>query len=154
MILELTTGEKNKILRAKSKPINVFDDELKQLIGSMQETLVSTEIGIGLAAPQVGKNIQLFVIAKEFEEQTDGHLVFINPEITDYSQEKANLEEGCLSLPDVWHELERPKKVTIKAQDENGEKFKIRAKGLLARLFCHEVDHLGGKLFIDHLPNK
>jgi len=105
----------------------------------------------GLAAPQVGRNIQLFVISPELTDQTGGHLVFINPKTSGASRKKIAIEEGCLSLPERYDELSRPEKITVKARDENGKKFKVRGEGLLARLFVHETDHLKGTLYIDHL---
>lgn len=152
MILSIKQGNKNPGLRDKSKPVSEITKEIRELIVNMKETLARAENGIGLAAAQIGKNLQIFVIDPEFarEEKT----VFVNPVITKLSKNKVVLEEGCLSLPGDWHELARPEKVTIKALDENGQKFKFRAKGLLARLIIHEVDHLGGVLFTDHLSNK
>lgn len=149
MILSIVTGKKNKILRAKSEKVGDVGSDVLGLIKNMKETLAASEHGIGLAAPQVGKNLRIFVIDEEVAQ--DGKTVFINPEITKVSKKKAVLEEGCLSIPDQWHELERAEKATIKAVDDEGKKFKLRAKGLLARLVVHEVDHLNGILFVDHL---
>lgn len=143
-------GKRDSVLRALSKKVKDFG-ALEELISDMHETLAGTENGIGLAAPQVGENVRLFVISPDFAEETDGHLVFINPEITQVSRRVTEEEEGCLSLPETWDIVARPSKVTIKAQDESGGKFKVTAKGLLARLFQHEVDHLQGTLFIDHV---
>jgi|SRR3989344_2013011 len=149
MILQIEKGKTNKILRAKSGPVPEVTDEVRNLIKEMKETLAASENGIGLAAPQVGKNLRLFVISEEMAKA--GQAVFINPVITQISRPEKVLEEGCLSLPETWRELARPEKVTVKAMDENGDKFKLRAKGLLARLISHEVDHLDGVLFVDHL---
>lgn len=150
--MEILTGQKNKILRNKSEPVKDITPEVLSLIKDMKETLAAAENGVGLAAPQIGKNIRLFVAAEEVAK--DGHTVFINPEITQVSKKLLSEEEGCLSLPGDWQELARGDKVTIKATDETGAKFKIRAKGILARLILHEVDHLNGILFVDHLKNK
>jgi len=100
--------------------------------------------GLGLAAPQVGKSLRLFTADVE-----DKVYVFINPEIKDLSKDKSSFEEGCLSVQKIWGSVIRPKKLTIKALDENGKPVKIRAKGLLARVIQHEVDHVNGALFID-----
>lgn len=100
--------------------------------------------GLGLAAPQVGYSLRLFTVNVESKIY-----VFINPEIKDISAEKIPFEEGCLSVPKIWGPVVRPKKLTIKALDENGKPIKIRAKGLLARVIQHEMDHLNGILFID-----
>lgn len=150
--LSIEISKTNPILRKKSEPIKEFNADLLSLINSMKITLKNSENGIGLAAPQIGLNIQLFVIVEEIAK--DNHTVFINPVITQISKKKITEEEGCLSLPGDWSELDRPDKVTIKALDENGQKFKLRAKGILSRLMLHEVDHLNGILFVDHLKTK
>lgn len=151
MILLIERGKDNPILRAPSRPVEVFDDELRRFIEDMEKTLAATKSGIGLAAPQVGENLQLFVISSEFKEEADGHLVYINPVITSKSWwRKETLPEGCLSLPEKWLELPRPQKVKIRAQDEYGESFAVSGQNLLARLYLHEVDHLKGVLFIDY----
>ncbi len=100
--------------------------------------------GIGLAAPQIGESLRIFTVSIE-----DKIYVFINPEVRDLSKEKIPFEEGCLSVKKIWGPVVRPKKLTIKAFNENGEPVKIRAKGLLARVIQHEMDHLNGTLFVD-----
>ena len=150
--MEIVTGDKNKILRTRSETITEITPEILRLIKEMKETLLNAENGVGLAAPQIGKNIRLFIAAEDIAKE--GRTVFINPEITQISKKLIPEEEGCLSLPGEWHELPRADKVTIKAMDEKGEKFKIRVKGILARLMLHEVDHLNGSLFVDHLKHK
>lgn len=147
--MKIITGEKNKILRSKAEPVKEITPEILSLIKEMKEVLAQSENGVGLAAPQVGRNLRLFVVAAELAK--DGHTVFINPEISQVSKKGVVEDEGCLSLPGDWHELLRAEKVTIKAQDEAGKKFKLRVKGILARLMQHEVDHLNGTLFVDHL---
>ena len=147
--MEIKPSDKNPSLRKKSAPIEKITPEILDLIKEMKEALKNSENGVGLAAPQIGVNIRLFVILDNLAK--DGYSVFINPEITQVSKKKITEEEGCLSLPGNWKELPRADKVTIKAMDENGNKFKIRAKGILARLMLHEVDHLNGILFVDHL---
>ena len=148
-MIEIKPSDKNPSLRKKSAPIEKITPEILDLIKEMKEALKNSENGVGLAAPQIGVNIRLFVILDNLAK--DGYSVFINPEITQISKKKIIEEEGCLSLPGDWRELSRADKVTIKAMDENGNKFKIRAKGILARLMLHEVDHLNGILFVDHL---
>ena len=150
MIREIIVGADNEVLRRASKVV-MSAEAVERLVFDMHETLAATENGIGLAASQVGENVCLFVIHPDFAEEADGHLVYLNPQITKISRGLIEQEEGCLSLPETWGTVSRSAKVTVKAQDENGEKFKVRAKGLLARLFQHEVDHLSGTLFIDHL---
>ncbi|MEK7078399.1 MAG: peptide deformylase [Patescibacteria group bacterium] len=151
-MLKIETEKSNPVLRSKSKPVEKITPDILKLVGEMKSTLKLAENGVGLAAPQIGRNIRLFVVLDEIAK--DGRTVFINPEITQISKTLAAEEEGCLSLPGQWHELARTDKVTIKALDEHGHKFKIRVKGLLARLMAHEVDHLNGILFTDHLKSK
>lgn len=151
-MLDIELKENNSVLRRKSEPVKEIAPAILKLIKEMKETLKNAENGVGLAAPQVGRNIRLFVVAEELAKE--GHFVFINPEITQLSKIGVLEEEGCLSLPGEWKELVRPEKVTIKALDENGQKFKLRAKGILARLMVHEVDHLNGTLFVDYLKPK
>ena len=136
--------EKDPILRKKAEPVkNPGSSEIKELIANMIATMVKIN-GVGLAAPQVGASLRIFTV--NVEEKIS---VFINPEIKDFSDDKIPFEEGCLSVGKVWGQVVRPKKLTIKALDENGKPFKIRAKGLLARVIQHEMDHLNGGLFID-----
>jgi len=147
-MLKIELTQNNPILRQRCHEVKEINKDLLVLAKKMQETLAQCENGIGLAAPQVGANLRMFVISPELA--LDGKTVFINPVITQISRKKFTEEEGCLSLPGDWQELTRAEKVTIKAIDEAGAKFKVRAKGLLARLMQHEIDHLNGVLFIDH----
>ena len=151
-MLVIEQEKNNTVLRKKCEPVKEITPEVSNLISQMKETLAAAENGVGLAAPQVGQNIRLFVVAPEIVK--DGQTVFINPEITQVSKKEITEEEGCLSLPGDWHELPRPEKVTIRAQNDTSQKFKIRVKGLAARLMLHEVDHLNGVLFVDHLKKK
>ncbi|MBI2446820.1 MAG: peptide deformylase [Parcubacteria group bacterium] len=138
------TQEGDPILRKKSEAVkNPENPEVKKLITDMVVTMKRAS-GIGLAAPQVGHSLRIFTVNIE-----DKIYVFINPEIKDISEEKIPFEEGCLSVQKIWGSVIRPKKLTIKALNENGKKVKIRAKGLLARVIQHEMDHLNGTLFID-----
>ncbi len=140
--------EPNKILRKKLKEIKEITPEIKALISDMRKQMVESR-GVGLAANQVGRDLQLFVIDKKLAEENGVPDAYINPEITEYSKESAETEEGCLSLPDYWRQIKRSKKVKIKALDENGKKVKIKARGFLARVFQHEYDHLQGTLIKD-----
>ena len=136
--------EKNLILRKKAESVKDPNSaEIKELIADMIATMKDAN-GIGLAAPQVGVSQSLFVVGLE-----DKNYVFINPIVKDISDDETLFEEGCLSVQKIWGPVVRPKKLTIKAVDENGNPVKIRAKGLLARVIQHEMDHLDGKLFID-----
>lgn len=131
-------------MRKKAEVVkNPENPEIKKLIADMIITMKSAS-GIGLAAPQVGYSLRLFTI------NVEGKIyVFINPEIKDIYAEKIPFEEGCLSVSKIWGPVVRPKKLMIKALNENGKLVKIRAKGLLARVIQHEIDHLNGILFID-----
>ena len=134
------------ILRKETTPVKNIGDELQQLIDDMFETMYAAR-GIGLAAPQVGRTERLTVIDVDRERP----LVLINPEIVVADGGTAKAEEGCLSIPEVYGEVERPAHVVVRAIDRNGEPFEIEATELLARCLQHEIDHLHGKLFIDYL---
>ncbi len=136
--------EGDPVLRKKAEPVkNPKDLEIKELVADMIVTMKETG-GIGLAAPQVGASFRIFTVSIDNKVY-----VFINPEVKDFSNDEIPFEEGCLSLKKIWGPVIRSKKLTIKAIDENGKPVKIRAKGLLARVIQHEMDHLNGKLFID-----
>ena len=110
--------------------------------------------GVGLAAPQIGKGIRLFVIdAEPMDEETlaGTKMVFVNPVIVEETGTPWPYEEGCLSLPGIREEVKRPEQITLKYQDENGTEFTRKFEGLLARVIQHEYDHIEGKLFIDYL---
>lgn len=132
------------VLRKKCRPVTAFDEKLHILLDDMAETLAKAE-GAGLAAPQVGI-LRRVVIVDVHDGK--GVIELINPEIIATEGVQCG-GEGCLSLPGEWREVERPNKVTVRAQDRNGEEFTMTGEGLLARAFCHELDHLDGVLFID-----
>ncbi len=140
--------EPNKILRKKLKEIKEITPEIEALISDMKKTMMETH-GIGLAANQVGKDFQLFIIDTNLAKDNGVPEVYINPEITEFSKDSAEIEEGCLSIPGYWHQISRSKKIKIKALDEKGKKIKLRAKGFLARVIQHEYDHLQGVLIKD-----
>ena len=121
-----------------------FDEKLHILLDDMYETMQSRD-GVGLAAPQVGILKRAVVI-----DVGDGKIELINPEIVEESGEQTG-SEGCLSVPGVFGEVTRPNVVTVKAQDRDGKWFKITGMELLARAFCHEIEHLDGKLFLDRV---
>ena len=134
----------SSILRVETTPVAEITEEVQRLIDDMFETMHAAQ-GIGLAAPQVGRSERLAVIEIEGEQ-----LVIINPEIVDESgSERA--EEGCLSIPELYGEVERSARVVVHATDRAGKEFEIEADGLLARCLQHEIDHLHGKLFLDYL---
>jgi peptide deformylase len=142
------TKESNKILHNKLKRVEEITPEIKALISGMKIAMKEAN-GIGLAANQVGQDLQIFVIDKKLAEQNGVPDVYINPEITEYSKELLEGEEGCLSIPGYWQQVKRSKKIKMKALDENGKKVKIKARGLLARVLQHEYDHLQGKTIKD-----
>jgi len=132
------------VLREETTPVATISDELRTLARDMFETMHLAK-GIGLAAPQVGRTERLAVV--EVDEQ---RLVIINPEVVQ-TEGKAKAEEGCLSIPDVYGDVERPAKVRVRATDLEGTEFEVEADGLFARCLQHEIDHLHGKLFLDYL---
>jgi len=138
------------VLRQLSKPVERVDDDLRKLADDMLETMYDAP-GIGLAAIQIGIPLRLLVIdlAKEGEEPAP--MVAINPEIVQSSDERSTYEEGCLSIPDYYAEVERPATVRAKFLDRDGKQQEITAEGLLATCLQHEIDHLNGVLFIDHI---
>jgi peptide deformylase len=136
------------ILRQKCEPVRPIGPEYKQLAADMLETL-KKEKGIGIAGPQVGLLKRIFVTSVE----GDVPRVFINPSIIGTSPEQVKLEEGCLSIPDIYADVLRPEKVSVQAYNEKGKPFTLEADGMLARVIQHENDHLDGVLFIDHLPD-
>jgi len=139
------------VLRKKSVPL-VFPDNVQYintLVKAMQNTLEVAE-GLGLAAPQVGESVRLFIAVPNYLEELNGHVVFINPEIQPYG-EMEKREEGCLSIPGIYEVLSRHSQVKITASDTLGNKFTLDVSGLAARLVLHEVDHLDGILFVDRL---
>jgi methionyl-tRNA formyltransferase len=147
----LQTGKDNPVLRKKSKPVTFthrkggkIDEEILKLIKDMDETMIKNN-GMGLAACQIGRDIQLFVIDKNYSDKC----VFINPETIKFSKKTELIEEGCLSLPELFIPVKRAKSLKIKAIDENGKKFKIKAKDMLARAIQHEMDHINGILITD-----
>lgn len=135
-------------LRTIAKPVEQVNDEIKSLIKDMLETMYAAK-GIGLAATQVDRHIQLIVM--DLSEEGNHPRVFINPKITPLVEETKPYEEGCLSVPDVYDKVERPAKVKIEALDQEGKPFVEEAEGLLAVCIQHEMDHLNGVLFVDYL---
>ncbi|PNK60822.1 MULTISPECIES: peptide deformylase [Psychrobacter] len=135
-------------LRTIAEPVKTVDAEIKQLIEDMIETMYDAK-GIGLAATQVDRHIQLIVM--DLSENNDNPRVFINPKVTPLVEDKKPYEEGCLSVPDVYDSVERPTRVKIEALDGEGKPFVEEAEGLLAVCIQHEMDHLNGVLFVDYL---
>lgn len=134
-------------LRTVAKHVETVDDEVKQIVDDMFETM-KEENGVGLAATQV--NIHRRIVVMDTSEEQDEPLVLINPEILNSDGETIS-EEGCLSVPNNFAKVERAETVTVKAQDRNGDWFEMDADGLAAICIQHELDHLIGKLFVDYL---
>lgn len=135
-------------LRTKAKPVEVVDDQIRTLAADMLETMYAAP-GIGLAASQVDRHIQLIVM--DLSEEKNQPMVFINPRITPLTEDTQPYEEGCLSVPQIFDKVERPAQVKIEALDLDGKPFELQADGLLAVCIQHEMDHLDGKLFVDYL---
>jgi len=134
------------VLRQETTPVSAVTDDIRALIDDMFETMHAAK-GIGLAAPQVGRLERVAVVDVEGGKQP---FALVNPEIVS-TDGIAKSEEGCLSIPDVFGDVERPANVVVRALDRHGKPFEIAASELLARCFQHEIDHLHGKLFIDYL---
>lgn len=137
-------------LKVKSKPVEVFDEGLRQTLADMLETMYAAP-GIGLAAIQVGIAKRMLVIDIAREDAPKAPLKIVNPEIVGVSEEDKVWEEGCLSLPEQYAEVTRPEWIEVAYQDETGAKQLIKADGVLAVCLQHEMDHLDGILFVDHL---
>jgi peptide deformylase len=136
-------------LRKKTPPVRTFDAALERLIGDLFETMYAAP-GVGLAANQVGVQLRLAVM--DCSEQHDQPVVMINPELVE-SSEPQEVEEGCLSVPDIRDKIQRSNKVKLRALDRHGKPFELEADGLMAQCIQHEIDHLDGKLYIDYLSS-
>lgn len=137
-------------LRTIAKPVPVVDDAIRQLIDNMLETMYQAP-GVGLAATQI--NVHQRVVVIDVSEDQSQPLVFINPDITVLDQNLSEYDEGCLSVPGFYETVSRPEHIRVTALDRNGQPFTIEPQGLLAVCIQHEVDHLNGKLFVDHISN-
>ena len=138
------------ILRQVSKPIETVDSEVQKLADDMLETMYDAP-GIGLAAIQIGVARRMLVLDVSKEGEDKKPLVFINPDVVSASDTRSVYEEGCLSIPDYYAEVERPATITVKHLDRDGKEQLTEADGLLATCLQHEIDHLNGVLFIDHI---
>jgi peptide deformylase len=143
------------VLRAKSEAIREDSAALQQLIDDMFDTMYEAN-GVGLAAPQIGKNLRLFVtdadvMVEDTDEEPFGPMVFINPEITSASEVRTVVEEGCLSLPELRENVARPQTITIRYLDRDFNQAESEFSGWMSRVIQHELDHLDGILFFDHL---
>ena len=154
--MKIFTGTDNEVLRKKSARVPEITKSVKKLIKDMENTLLSTNNGIGLAAPQVGVHLRVVLITlfKGPKDDEGKILAMINPEITKYSAETVVMEEGCLSIPDYYHKIERPAKVEVKFMDIKGKMQTLALDGINAREVLHELDHLDGVLFTDYLDEE
>lgn len=139
-----------KILRQVSKPVERVDESIHKLVEDMFETMYDAP-GIGLAAIQIGEPLRVVTMDLAKKDDEKEPRVFINPEITWSSEEKSVHEEGCLSIPEYYEEVERPAQVRVKYLDLDGKEHEEEADGLFATCIQHEIDHLNGVLFIDHI---
>jgi len=137
------------ILEKPGAPVKKFDAELEELAEDMFASMYAAQ-GVGLAAPQIGKSLRLAVVDVTGGKNPEAKIVLANPEVI-HAEGEVREEEGCLSIPGFRGYVMRPQFVTIKAQNAKGEEFEIRGENLLARAFCHEIDHLNGILFLQHL---
>ena len=150
MTLRQILTEPNKILRQKSLPVENVDKDLQILMEDMLETMYAAP-GIGLAAIQVGVPKRVIVLDVSQKEGIKKPMFFVNPEIIDKSQDMSTYEEGCLSVPGQFAEIDRPDSCYVKYMDYDGQPQELKAKGMLATCIQHEMDHLEGILFIDYL---
>jgi len=137
------------VLEKPGAPVKTFDAELEELAEDMFASMYAAQ-GVGLAAPQIGKSMRFAVVDVTGGKNPEAKIVLANPEVT-HAEGEVREEEGCLSIPGFRGYVVRPQFVTVKAQNAKGEPFEIRGENLLARAFCHEIDHLNGILFLQHL---
>ncbi len=148
--LEIITGENSPILRTVCKEVKKFDNRLKKLSKQMKTTMQKAH-GIGIAAPQVGIDLRMFIVTLSYEGGVETVMTMINPNILEFSKETNIEEEGCLSLPGVFGNVERSSAITVEFLDLEGSKHFLELQGLNARVVQHENDHINGVLFIDKL---
>lgn len=153
-ILPIVTYD-DDILRKEAEPVKEFNDGIKTLIEDMFETMYNSD-GVGLAAPQIGKLLRIFVadadpMAKKEDDTLYGPIAMINPRITFESEHEVEMEEGCLSIPGINAVITRPESIKVTFRDENFEQQTLEAGGWLSRVIQHEIDHLDGVIFLDHL---
>tara|TARA_B100000945_G_scaffold94493_1_gene73841 strand:+ start:324 stop:848 length:525 start_codon:yes stop_codon:yes gene_type:complete len=150
MAIKTIITEPNKILRQKSLPVDMVGQEEKRLMDDMLETMYEAK-GIGLAAIQIGVPKRIIVMDISKNDEKNNPMYFVNPIIKNKNPENSTYEEGCLSVPNFFAEVDRPKKCDVEYLDYNGKKKILNAEGLLATCIQHEMDHLEGILFIDYL---
>lgn len=154
-IVTVKNKKDEKFLRHKTRHFDFHKytkKDIRELIKNMRQTMKEAN-GIGLSANQIGLDIKVFVAQVPDDQGRQKFYAIFNPELTKLSKETAEMEEGCLSVPEKFGMVNRPEKTVLEGFDQNGKKIKIKAWGLLARVFQHEVDHLNGTLFIDKAKN-
>lgn len=150
VMLEILTVP-DPVLRKKAKEVTKIDAQAKKIIEEMLETLQNNPRGgIGLAAPQVGHSLRI-ILVKDGRDEGSATFVLVNPEIIKTSKEKESAYEGCLSIPNLYAQVERHLRLVVRAQNKNGKKVSIKASNLLARVLEHEIDHLDGILITDKM---
>lgn len=140
------------VLKAKAKPVEAVDDGLRKLMDDMLETMYDAP-GIGLAAPQVGVSQRVIVMDISRDDEPKAPLAMVNPELVWVSDSDATYEEGCLSVPEHYADVVRPAEIRVRYLDRDGKSQELKADGLLSTVIQHEMDHLDGVLFIDHLSS-
>jgi peptide deformylase len=150
----------NKKLRERSKKVGYISSETKELVERMQKATLSWEdhreheVGVALAAVQIAQMQKVIIVREDFEDKSNRNFqVFINPEITKQEGKVIEDFEGCLSIKNIYGRVPRYDKIKLKAMDIDGKEFRVTAEGFLARVFQHEIDHLKGTLFIDHIKD-
>lgn len=151
--LEIQLGENNAMLRTESVPVTKFDKDLKKLVKDMKETMAGAD-GLGLAAPQVGHNLRVFVLILDYKGENERVIEMVNPKIIWQSDEVEVMEEGCLSLPGLYGKVERRSSVKVEFYNALGDRQFLELSGLNAREVLHENDHLDGVLFVDKVLEK
>lgn len=149
-VLKVETGTENAVLRQASKPVRKIDRNIQKLIKDM-ETTMEVDNGCGLAAPQVGQHVRVIMVKLNQMTDQEVNIAMINPEITYFSEEKYIDEEGCLSVPDYFDEVERAVDIIVKFQDIKSRQQMLKMSDLNARVVQHEIDHLDGILFTDKI---
>ena len=141
----------DSVLRKRAKEITLVDEKTRKLASEMLGTLKNAR-GIGLSANQVGEELRIFVVDRSHFQADDSPLIIVNPEIVDSRNDQIE-EEGCLSVPGIYADVKRPLELTVRGIDLNEKEIIVEAKGFLSRVLAHEIDHLNGILFIDHLSS-
>lgn len=152
-VLPLTQGADNQVLRAKSSEVKKIDRKIKKLVSDMTDTMNAAD-GLGIAAPQVGVNLRIFIARLNFNTPQEVIVPMVNPEIVHRSKEIEKGEEGCLSLPKRFGIVPRAHELTVNFTDQKGQSHTLQLSGLNAKIIQHETDHIDGKLFVDSMERE